>query len=47
MNAILPTYKKSGIPVTGGGTGGDEFANPPIKNIFIVNLIIQLRQKSF
>lgn len=35
LNAILPTLKETGIPVTGGGTGADEFANPPIKNLFM------------
>ncbi len=32
--ASLPLLQKTGIPVTGLGTGADKYVNPPIKNIF-------------
>ena len=32
--ASLSLLQKTGIPVTGLGTGADKFVNPPIKNIF-------------
>jgi branched-chain amino acid transport system substrate-binding protein len=34
ISASLQLLEKTGIPVTGLGTGADKFVNPPIKNIF-------------
>ena len=47
ITASLPLYKKSGIPVTGVGSGGDAFVNPPIKNMFISQFNYPIEAKIF